>query len=81
LDVKLAFMNGLLDEVVYVTQPLEFKVKGKEDMIFIVHKALCGLRKAPRVWNKMIDNFLVEQEFVKCKAEYGVYVKKAYVMI
>jgi len=45
-------------------------------MVYILHKALYGLKQAPRVSNKRIDRFLVQQEFVKCKAEYGVYVKK-----
>lgn len=76
LDVKSAFLNGPLDEEVYVTQPPGFKIKGKEDMVYRLHKALYGLKQAPRARNKSIDSFLVQQEFVKCKSEYGVYVKK-----
>jgi len=76
LDVKSAFLNGPLDEEVYVTQPPGFKIKGKENMVYRLHKALYGLKQAPRAWNKRIDSFLVQQEFVKCKFEYGVYVKK-----
>jgi len=34
------------------------------------------LKQAPKAWNKRIDSFLVQQEFVKCMSEYGVYVKK-----
>jgi len=45
-------------------------------MVYKLHKALYGLKQAPRAWNKRIDSFLVQQEFVKCKSEYGVYVKK-----
>jgi hypothetical protein len=74
--VKSAFLNGILDEVVYVTQPPRFKIEGKEDMVYKLHKALYCLKQAPRAWNKIIDSFLVQQEFVKCKSEYGVYVKK-----
>jgi len=61
---------------VYVTQPPGFKIKDKEYMVFRLHKTLYGLKQAPRAWNKRIDSFLVQQEFVKCKSEYGVYVKK-----
>jgi hypothetical protein len=46
-------------------------------MVFRVHKALYELKQAPKAWYKMIDDFLVEQEFVKCKAYYGVYVKNS----
>jgi len=76
LDVKSAFLNGPLDEEVYVTQPPSFKIKGKESMVYRLHKALYGLKQAPRAWNKRIDSFLVQKNFVKCKSEYGVYVKK-----
>jgi len=72
LDVKSTFLNGPLDEVVYVTQ----KIKGKEDMMYRLHKSLYGLKHAPRSWNKRIDSFLVQQYFLKCKSEYGVFVKK-----
>ena len=68
LDVKSAFLNGPLDEEVYVTQPPGFKIKGKENMVYRLHKALYGLNQAPRAWNKRIDNFLVESDFVKCKS-------------
>ena len=76
LHVKSAFLNGPLDEEVYVTQPPGFKIKGKENMVYRLHKALDGLKQALRAWNKRIDSFLMQQEFVKCKSEYGVYVKK-----
>jgi len=76
LDVKSAFLNGPLDEEVYVTHPPGFKIKGNENMVYRLHNALYGLKQAPRAWNKRIDSFLVQQDFVKCKSEYGVYVKK-----
>ncbi|KAK2403542.1 putative mitochondrial protein [Trifolium repens] len=77
LDVKSAFLNGPLEEDVYVKQPPGFELKGKEDKALKLHKALYGLKQAPRAWNKRIDNFLVMQGFRKCSVEYGVYVKKS----
>ncbi|GAU30142.1 hypothetical protein TSUD_360350 [Trifolium subterraneum] len=75
LDVKSAFLNGPLEEDVYVKQPPGFELKGKEDRVLKLNKALYGLKQAPRAWNKRIDQFLVMQGFVKCSVEYGVYVK------
>ncbi|KAK2402146.1 putative mitochondrial protein [Trifolium repens] len=77
LNVKSAFLNGPLEEDVYVKQPPGFELKGKEDKVLKLHKALYGLKQAPRAWNKRIDNFLVMQGFRKCSVEYGVYVKKS----
>ncbi|KAK2454958.1 hypothetical protein QL285_002459 [Trifolium repens] len=75
LDVKSAFLNGPLEEDVYVKQPPGFELKGKDDKVLKLHKALYGLKQAPRAWNKRIDSFLVMQGFKKCSVEYGVYVK------
>jgi hypothetical protein len=74
LDVKSAFLDGPLEEDVYVTKPPGFEVKRKEHMVYKLHKALYGLKQAPRAWNKRIGQFLLQIGFKKCKAEYGIYV-------
>lgn len=48
MDMKLAFLNGILTEEVYVNQPDVFVVLGKEHMVYKLSKALYGLRQAPR---------------------------------
>jgi hypothetical protein len=58
LDVKSAFLNGPLEELVFVTQPPGFIIEGKENMVYRLKKALYGLKQAPRAWNKRIDVFL-----------------------
>lgn len=74
LDVKSAFLNGQLDEEVYVDQPL-FEKLGQEEKVYRLRKAIYGLKQAPRAWNKKIDSFLSQIGFIKCTSEHGVYLK------
>ena len=59
MDVKSAFLNGELKEEVYVEQPLGYEVKGKEEKVYQLNKALYDLKQAPRAWNSNIDSYLL----------------------
>ncbi|GKB46885.1 retrovirus-related pol polyprotein from transposon TNT 1-94 [Tanacetum coccineum] len=48
MDVKTAFLNGLLKEEVYVAQPEGFIDPDHPEQVYLLRKALCGLKKAPR---------------------------------
>ena len=75
MDVKSAFLNGVLKEEVYIDQPQGYEVKGKEDNILKLKKALYGLKQAPRAWSTRIDKYLQERNFVKCLNEHTLYIK------
>ncbi|GAU50842.1 hypothetical protein TSUD_232190 [Trifolium subterraneum] len=75
MDVKSAFLNGPLEEEVYVSQPPGFEVDAQKDKVYKLQKALYGLKQAPRAWNKRIDTFMHKEGFVKCSVEFGVYMK------
>ncbi|KAL9258099.1 Retrovirus-related Pol polyprotein from transposon TNT 1-94-like protein [Drosera capensis] len=60
MDVKSAFLNGELEEEVYVTQPEGFEVQGQKHMVYRLSKALYGLKQAPRAWNIRLDRSLKE---------------------
>lgn len=76
MDFKSAFLNGDLQENVYVRQPPGYIVKGQENRVLKLRKALYGLRQAPRTWNTTLDRFLKVNDFSRCPHEYAVYVKK-----
>ena len=76
LDVKSAFLNGELEEEVYVEQPQGYIVKGKEDMVYRLRKALYGLKQAPRAWNNNIDKYFCQNGFERSRSEPSLYVKK-----
>ena len=48
LDVKSAFLNGFLQEEIYVEQPEGYVKEGEEDKVYLLKKALYGLQQAPR---------------------------------
>lgn len=75
LDVKSTFLNGPLNEEVYVTQPPGFVIKGEEHRVYKLRKALYGLKQAPRAWNLKIDSSLLQLGFQKCTSEYGLYIR------
>jgi hypothetical protein len=50
MDVKSAFLNGPLQEKVYVEQPPSFEDPRFPNHVYKLHKALYGLKKAPRAW-------------------------------
>ena len=76
LDVKTAFLHGDLKEEVYVSQPQGFIVKGQEDKVYKLKKALYGLRQAPRAWNVKLNQILRGLNFYRCAKEPSLYRKE-----
>lgn len=50
MDIKAAFLNGDLDEQIYMHQPERFVVEDKEDSVYLLNKAIYGLKQASRQW-------------------------------
>nr|GEY75841.1 retrovirus-related Pol polyprotein from transposon TNT 1-94 [Tanacetum cinerariifolium] len=55
MDVKIAFLNGILKEEVYVGQPPGFVSKQYPDHVYALDKALYGLKQAPRAWYDVLS--------------------------
>lgn len=76
LDIKSVFLNGDLEETVYVAQPDGFVTKGKEHMVYKLSKALYGLKQASRTWYAKLRECLEQLGFTKCPYEHAVYLKR-----
>jgi hypothetical protein len=75
MDVKSAFLNGVLQEEVYVEQPPGFVLRGQENKVLHLVKALYGLRQAPRAWYAKLDESLLGLGFRRSASEHAVYLR------
>lgn len=74
MDVKSAYLNGDLEEEIYMEQPEGFTVPGKEDYVCRLNKSLYGLKQAGRTWHKRMDIVLHDSGFVSLDSDKCVYV-------
>jgi hypothetical protein len=75
MDVKIAFLNGVIEEEVYIEQPQGFEVEDRKSHVCRLKKALYVLKQAPRAWYGRIDSFLTSLGFTKSKADSNLYFK------
>jgi hypothetical protein len=64
IDVKNAFLNGVIQEKVYVRQPLDFENPKYPDRVYKLSKVLYRLKQAPRSWYAMLKIVLLEHGYV-----------------
>ncbi len=77
IDVTTAFLNGSLEEKVFMRQPEGFEVKGKEHLVCKLKKSIYGLKQSPRCWNVALDSQLRVMGFVQSKNDPCIYFKNA----
>nr|GEV65759.1 retrovirus-related Pol polyprotein from transposon TNT 1-94 [Tanacetum cinerariifolium] len=65
MDVKTAFLNGILRKEVYVSQPYGFVNQDNPNHVYKLKKVLYRLKQAPRDWYDMLSSFLLSQKFSK----------------
>nr|AAP53009.2 retrotransposon protein, putative, Ty1-copia subclass [Oryza sativa Japonica Group] len=73
MDVKTAFLNGELDEEIYMDQPNGFVVEGQEGKVCKLLKSLYGLKQAPKQWHEKFDKTLTSAGFAVNEADKCVY--------
>ena len=75
MDVKSAFLNGIINEEVYVEQPPRFKSQEFPNHIYKLNKVLYGLKQAPRAWYDRLSSFLLENEFTRGSVDTTLFTK------
>jgi hypothetical protein len=75
MDVKSAFLNGVLEEEIYMEQPPGFITVGSESKVCRLKKSIYGLKQAPRAWNSTFHEALTEQGLKRTYADAGIYVR------
>ena len=75
MDVKSAFLNGDLEEEVYVEQPEGFVMGNDAKLVWKIKKALYRLKQAPRAWYYRLDKHLQQWGFTKGSADNILYTK------
>ena len=75
MDVKTAFLNGKLEEDIYMAQPEGCIDKDKPDMVCKLNKSLYGLKQSARCWNLEIDRFLKNSGYKQGTAGLCIYTK------
>jgi len=74
LDVKNAFLLGVLTETVYCSQPTGFVDSSCPDMVCRLNKSLYSLKQAARAWNHQFAAFLLTQGFVEAKSDTSLFI-------
>jgi hypothetical protein len=73
MDVKTTFLNGVIEEEVYIEQPQGFEVHLRETHVCRLKKALYGLKQDPRSWYAQIDCYLKRLGFYNSYADPNLY--------
>ena len=75
MDVKSDFLNGMLQEEVYVEQPKGFVDPHRPDDVYKLKRALYGLKQAPRAWYDRLIAYLTEHGFKRGSADTTLFIR------
>ena len=76
MDVKSAFLNGFINEEVYVAQPPGFIDFAKPNYVYKLKKALYGLKQAPEAWYDRLKAFLIKHNYSMRMVDNTLFTKK-----
>jgi len=75
MDVKTAFLNGDLEEEIYIDQPGGFIAKGQENKVCKLVKSLYGLKQSPKQWHQKFNKVITQFGFIVHEHDKGKYSK------
>ena len=75
MDVKKAFLQGELQEEVYMIQPPGFELRAHPNVVCRLKKPLYGLKQAPRAWHSKITQYLHQIGFRMSKSDTSLYIR------
>jgi hypothetical protein len=76
MDVKSAFLNGYINEEVYIEQSSGFEDEKKPNHVYKLRKALYCLKQVPRAWYEILRDFLLSKGFKMDKVDTTIFTKK-----
>jgi hypothetical protein len=75
MDVKIAFLNDVIEEEVYIEKPHGFVIHGKEFHDCRLKKVLYGLKQTPKAWYCKINGYMMSLGFTKSDVDHNLYYK------
>ena len=76
MDIKSAFLNGELEEEIYIEKPEGFPLIEEKNMTCRLKKYFYGLKQAPRTWYTRLDKYLTKLGFVKGTTNNNLYLRE-----
>jgi Reverse transcriptase (RNA-dependent DNA polymerase) len=75
MDVKNTFLQGTLEEEVYMSLPPSYKNDTDDNLVCKLHKSIYGLKKSPRAWYDKFSHSLLLHNFIKSSVDSSMFIK------
>ena len=73
MDLKSAFLHGVLNEEVFVEQPCGYEINGNGHKVYKLKKTLYGLKQTPRARYSCIESYFLKEGFETCSREHTLF--------